>query len=46
LGTPDSFIQQAKPDAILHRLGLDADGIAASARSALVTSTSVDLRTV
>ncbi|MFA5565368.1 MAG: 1-deoxy-D-xylulose-5-phosphate synthase [Acidimicrobiia bacterium] len=31
LGVPTSFIQQAKPDVILSRLGLDAPGIAAEA---------------
>ncbi|GAV41734.1 1-deoxy-D-xylulose-5-phosphate synthase [Streptomyces acidiscabies] len=32
LGVPDMYVPQAKPDAILSRLGLDAAGIAASAR--------------
>jgi 1-deoxy-D-xylulose-5-phosphate synthase len=31
LGTPCAYISQAKPDAILHELGLDAEGIAAEA---------------
>jgi 1-deoxy-D-xylulose-5-phosphate synthase len=35
LGLPTSFIPQAKPDAILSRLGLDAEGIARAARSLL-----------
>ncbi len=35
LGIPTSFIPQAKPDAILARLGLDAEGIARTARSLL-----------
>lgn len=30
LGIPKQFIPQAKPDAILSRIGLDADGIAAT----------------
>jgi 1-deoxy-D-xylulose-5-phosphate synthase len=34
LGTPRAFIPQAKPDSILSRLGLDADGIARSAKDA------------
>jgi deoxyxylulose-5-phosphate synthase len=46
LGTPDAFIPQAKPDAILRQLGLDAVGIAQSAREVLATETTVDLRTV
>jgi 1-deoxy-D-xylulose-5-phosphate synthase len=32
LGVPTRFIPQAKPDAILARLGLDADGIARAVR--------------
>ncbi len=32
LGVPTRFIQQAKPDAILAALGLDATGIAATVR--------------
>lgn len=32
LGVPTRFIPQSKPDKILTALGLDADGIAASAR--------------
>jgi 1-deoxy-D-xylulose-5-phosphate synthase len=32
LGVPTQFIQHAKPDRILARLGLDADGIAATIR--------------
>jgi 1-deoxy-D-xylulose-5-phosphate synthase len=35
LGIPTSFIPHAKPDAILARLGLDADGIARTVRSLL-----------
>jgi 1-deoxy-D-xylulose-5-phosphate synthase len=35
LGVPTRFIPQSKPDKILTALGLDADGIAASARSLL-----------
>jgi 1-deoxy-D-xylulose-5-phosphate synthase len=35
LGVPTRFIQQAKPDAILAALGLDAEGIAATIRSRL-----------
>jgi 1-deoxy-D-xylulose-5-phosphate synthase len=35
LGTPTAYIAHGKPDAILADLGLDADGIAASARSLL-----------
>jgi 1-deoxy-D-xylulose-5-phosphate synthase len=35
LGTPDEYIPQAKPEAILARLGLDAEGIAESVRVAL-----------
>jgi 1-deoxy-D-xylulose-5-phosphate synthase len=34
LGVPTSYIAHAKPDAILARLGLDPDGIAASTRAA------------
>jgi 1-deoxy-D-xylulose-5-phosphate synthase len=30
LGIPKQFIPQAKPDAILSRIGLDAEGIAAT----------------
>ncbi len=37
LGTPIEYISHAKPDAILARLGLDAPGIAASIRDALVS---------
>jgi 1-deoxy-D-xylulose-5-phosphate synthase len=32
LGTPVAYIPHGKPDAILARLGLDANGIAAEAR--------------
>lgn len=32
LGVPTTFIPHAKPDAILKRLGLDAEGIAATVR--------------
>jgi 1-deoxy-D-xylulose-5-phosphate synthase len=35
LGTPTEFISHAKPNAILSRLGLDAPGIAARARTEL-----------
>ena len=35
LGTPRRFIAQGKPDAILAELGLDAPGIAVSARKAV-----------
>ena len=34
LGVPTKFIPQAKPDRILAQLGLDADGIAATVRTA------------
>jgi 1-deoxy-D-xylulose-5-phosphate synthase len=34
-GVPTQFIAQAKPDAILRQLGLDADGIACAIRLAL-----------
>jgi 1-deoxy-D-xylulose-5-phosphate synthase len=37
LGVPTKFIPQAKPERILAQLGLDADGLAASIRSALVS---------
>jgi 1-deoxy-D-xylulose-5-phosphate synthase len=35
LGVPTRFIPQGKPDRILAALGLDADGLAASARAAV-----------
>jgi len=35
LGVPTKFIPQGKPERILAALGLDADGLAASARAAL-----------
>ena len=35
LGTPVRYIPQAKPDAILAEVGLDATGLAASARAAV-----------
>ncbi len=35
LGVPKQFIPQAKPDAILSRIGLDAEGIASTVRNAL-----------
>lgn len=35
LGVPDTFIPQARPDAILSRLGLDGAGVAASVRRVL-----------
>ncbi|TDI52397.1 MAG: 1-deoxy-D-xylulose-5-phosphate synthase [Acidobacteria bacterium] len=35
LGVPIDYFQHAKPDVILHRLGLDAEGIAASTLRAL-----------
>jgi 1-deoxy-D-xylulose-5-phosphate synthase len=35
LGIPKQFIPQAKPDAILSRIGLDAEGIAAAVQSNL-----------
>ncbi|CAM9636338.1 unnamed protein product [Phaeothamnion confervicola] len=35
LGLPTQFIPQARPDQILARFGLDADGIAATIRAAL-----------
>ncbi len=38
LGVPDTYIQQAKPDKILARLGLDGAGVAASVRAALATA--------
>ncbi len=34
LGVPKQFIPQAKPDAILSRIGLDAEGIAAAVQTA------------
>jgi len=39
LGTPDAYVPQGKPDAILSELGLDATGIAATARSAYAQRT-------
>jgi len=39
LGTPDAYVPQGKPDAILSELGLDAAGIAATARSAYAQRT-------
>lgn len=33
LGTPVAYIPQAKPDAILAELGLDAAGLASEARA-------------
>jgi len=41
LGTPLEYIPQGKPPAILASLGLDAAGIAASARTALGASTTI-----
>jgi 1-deoxy-D-xylulose-5-phosphate synthase len=38
LGVPDEYIAQAKPDAILSRLGLDGPGVAATVRAALNAS--------
>jgi 1-deoxy-D-xylulose-5-phosphate synthase len=38
LGVPDEYIPQAKADAILSRLGLDGQGVAATVRAALNTS--------
>ena len=35
LGIPKQFIPQAKPDAILSRIGLDAEGIASTVQKAL-----------
>ena len=35
LGVPKQFIPQAKPDAILSRIGIDAEGIASTVKSAL-----------
>jgi 1-deoxy-D-xylulose-5-phosphate synthase len=35
LGIPKQFIPQAKPDAILSRIGLDAEGIAETVQKAL-----------
>jgi 1-deoxy-D-xylulose-5-phosphate synthase len=35
LGVPKQFIPQAKPDAILSRIGLDAEGIASTVQTAL-----------
>jgi deoxyxylulose-5-phosphate synthase len=37
LGLPLEYIRQAKPDAILARLGLDAEGVANSVKTALAT---------
>jgi 1-deoxy-D-xylulose-5-phosphate synthase len=34
LGVPTTYLPHAKPDVILSRLGLDAEGIAESVRSA------------
>ena len=36
LGVPTDFLAQAKPDVILRQIGLDAEGIAATARRLLV----------
>ncbi len=38
LGVPDAYIPQAKPDAILARLGLDGAGVAASVKTALAST--------
>ena len=35
LGVPDRFVPQGKTDHLLHDLGLDAEGIAASVRERL-----------
>lgn len=43
LGTPDAFIAHGKPDAIHRKLGLDASGIARTAREALQGSVVVDV---
>jgi len=43
LGVPTTYIPQAKPDAILARLGLDAPGIAASIRKAIQLVEASDL---
>ena len=37
LGTPIAYIPHAKPDAILHELGLDGEGLLAEARRLLTT---------
>ncbi len=39
MGIPDAFISQAKPDVILKRLGLDAEGIAKVAKQAVLSNT-------
>jgi 1-deoxy-D-xylulose-5-phosphate synthase len=36
LGVPTEFVPQAKPDVILRQVGLDAEGIASTARRLLV----------
>ena len=38
LGVPIEFFPHAKPEVILQRLGLDAEGVAAAARRALTSS--------
>jgi len=45
VGTPDEFLAHGKPDSIRTRLGLDAEGIAASVRSALGVQRVADART-
>ncbi len=42
LGVPTGYLQHAKPDAILARLGLDGAGIADSTRRALARSRRVE----
>ena len=37
LGLPDSFIEHGAQPALLHKFGLDADGVAAAARDLLLT---------
>jgi 1-deoxy-D-xylulose-5-phosphate synthase len=37
LGLPDSFIEHGAQTLLLHRLGLDADGVVAAARELLLT---------
>jgi len=42
LGIPVAFIPHGKPDDILHQLGLDAEGLAASVRSAVAAGLTPD----
>jgi 1-deoxy-D-xylulose-5-phosphate synthase len=38
LGVPDAYIQQAKPDTILARFGLDGPGVATAVKTALAAT--------